>query len=126
MIKFICVAVTALAVTACAVPSRFEWGGYEQGLYDYYRNPENSDNYIRTLERAIERGDATDRTAPGLNAELGYIHLGRGDTQLAETYFRREMELFPESAAFLSRFLGTSASANLNGNTVDIDSEATS
>ncbi|WP_417482534.1 DUF4810 domain-containing protein [Maricaulis sp.] len=126
MIKFISVAVMALAVTACAVPSRFEWGGYEQGLYDYYRNPENSENYIRTLERAIERGDATDRTAPGLNAELGYIHLGRGDFQLAETYFRREMELFPESEAFLSRFIGASASANFDGHTIDAESEATS
>lgn len=111
MIKLTCVAVLALAVTACAAPSRFEWGGYEQGLYNYYRNPETSENYVRILERAIERGDATDRTAPGLNAELGFIHLDRGDAGIAETYFQREIELFPESEAFLSRFIGTQTGA---------------
>ncbi|WP_417468995.1 DUF4810 domain-containing protein [Maricaulis sp.] len=126
MIKLTCVAVVALAVTACAAPSRFEWGGYEQGLYNYYRNPETSENYIRTLERAIERGDATNRTAPGLNAELGFIHLGRGDSGLAETYFQREIQLFPESETFLSRFVGDSSSAATGDAAIDAETGETS
>lgn len=117
--KLIAAGLIACGLAACAAPSRFEWGNYENGLYQYYRDPENRANYERSLVRAIERGDATDRTAPGLNAELGFLYLEQGETVLAEQHFRREIELFPESRSFLERFLGVEQAGTSTSDTVD-------
>lgn len=97
------VAAAALCVglIACAPTSRFEWGGYEQGLYAYSQNPENRAVYKTSLEQAIARGKARDAVAPGLYAELGYLYLEEGDAASAILNFQQERALFPESAAFM-------------------------
>ena len=103
----------AVALTACAPTSRFEWGAYEQALYAYSQNPENRGVYKTALENAIERGRARDAIAPGLLAELGYLHLEDGNAVEALKYFREERTLFPESAVLMDRVitqLGGSAS----------------
>jgi hypothetical protein len=86
----------------CVAPSRFEWGGYEGGLYAYAKKPEQRAAYRRTLEEAIKRGRATNRVAPGLLAELGYLHLEDGDVSGAVSLFEEEMRLFPESRKLMT------------------------
>lgn len=106
----------AAALTACAPTSRFEWGGYEQALYAYSQNPENRGVYKESLEKAIERGRARDAIAPGLLAELGYLHLEEGNSVEALKYFREERARFPESAALMDRVINQmGASASLAG-----------
>lgn len=103
----------AVALTACAPTSRFEWGAYEQALYAYSQNPENRGVYKSALEKAIERGRARDAIAPGLLAELGYLYLEEGNSVEALKHFREERALFPESAVLMDRVinqLGGSAS----------------
>jgi hypothetical protein len=103
----------AVALTACAPTSRFEWGAYEQALYAYSQNPENRGVYKAALENAIERGRARDAIAPGLLAELGHLYLEEGNSVEALKYFREERTLFPESAVLMDRVitqLGGSAS----------------
>lgn len=95
----------AMALTACAPTSRFEWGAYEQGLYSYTQNPENRGLYKTSLEQAIERGAKRSAVAPGLHAELGYLYLEEGDTAAARTRFQAERALFPESAQFMDRLI---------------------
>lgn len=106
----------AAALTACAPTSRFEWGGYEQALYAYSQNPENRGVYKESLEKAIERGRARDAIAPGLLAELGYLHLEEGNSVEALKYFREERTRFPESAVLMDRVINQmGASASLAG-----------
>ena len=95
----------ALAVTACAPTTRFEWGTYEQALYAYTQNPESRSVYKTSLEQAIERGQKRNAVAPGLYAELGYLHLEEGDSAAALKHFQQERALFPESARFMDRVI---------------------
>jgi hypothetical protein len=92
---------TALVVSACAPATRFEWGNYEGALYAYAKKPEARPQYRAALESAIQKGRQTQRIAPGLQAELGYVLLEDGDKAGARAQFEGEMRDFPESKAFL-------------------------
>lgn len=91
-----------LLLAACAPTTRFEWGSYEGSLYAYAKQPAQKEAFRTALVRAIEKGQQTNRVAPGLNAELGYLYLEDGDTQKAVALFEEEMRLFPESRKFLT------------------------
>ncbi|MBB4659427.1 DUF4810 domain-containing protein [Parvularcula dongshanensis] len=104
----VCVA----ALAACATPSRYEWGDYERSLYGYARSPELRDQYEQSLRDAIDVGEKTNRVAPGIYAELGYLLLEEGDERGAAEAFEREMELFPESRAFIERVMGRTTLAD--------------
>lgn len=97
--------VAPLILSACATPSGFHWGDYEDRLYAYAKSPDQRDRYVEALEKAIARGLEQDRLAPGLMAELGYLHLEAGAAQEAVAWFQREMEHFPESRALLSNIV---------------------
>lgn len=90
-----------LAVSACAPASRFEWGSYESALYAYSKAPEAKEVYRNSLVAALRRGEASNRVAPGLNAELGYLYMEEGQTAEAIQYFEAEKRLFPESQRFM-------------------------
>ncbi len=96
---------TLTGLAACAPAARFEWGAYEPALYAYAPNPENREAYRIALERAIEAGRKRDAVAPGLLAELGYLHLQAGETAQALTLFQEERARFPESAVFMDRVI---------------------
>lgn len=91
----------ALLVSACAPTPRFEWGNYEGALYAYAKKPDTRSQYRAALENAIQKGRQTNRIAPGLQAELGYVLLEDGDKAGARAQFEGEMRDFPESRAFL-------------------------
>ena len=95
-------ALVATALASCAPTTRFEWGAYEGSLYAYAKRPDQKEAFRTALLRAIEKGRESNRIAPGLNAELGYLYLEEGDTQKAVSYFEEEMRLFPESRKFLA------------------------
>ena len=107
-----------VALGACVPTTRFEWGTYEGSLYAYTKQPTQKEAYRTALVRAIEKGQKTNRVAPGLNAELGYLYLEDGDAQKAAALFEDEMRLFPESRKFLTsvvaRARGESASQTIS------------
>jgi hypothetical protein len=92
----------ALIICACAPQTRFEWGSYEPSLYAYYKNPSDRPQYETALLKAIETGKKSNKIAPGLYAELGYMRLEDGNTDEAQRNFDEEMRLFPESKPFLT------------------------
>lgn len=96
------VLVAASLLCACAPQTRFEWGSYEPSLYAYYKNPSEKAQYEAALVKAINLGKKSNKVAPGLYAELGYIKLEDGDIAQAQANFDEEMRLFPESRPFLS------------------------
>ena len=95
-------ALLASTLAGCMTPSRFEWGNYEAGLYAYAKSPAQRATYRKTLEDAIKKGRATNRVAPGMLAELVYLHLEDGDIAGAVQLFREEMTQFPESRALMT------------------------
>ncbi|MAN73640.1 MAG: DUF4810 domain-containing protein [Cytophagaceae bacterium] len=80
----------------------FEYGSYESSLYTYYKKPDMREKFRTSLEKAIEKGEQTDRLAPGLYAELGYLYLQDGDVKTATAMFEREAAAFPESRYFMT------------------------
>ena len=95
----------ATLVSACATPPRFEYGAYESSLYAYFKKPELRDKYESALEKAIEKGEKSDRIAPGLYAELGFLRLQSGDDAAAIALFEKERDAFPESHFFMSKVI---------------------
>lgn len=106
----VAVVALAMAASACAPTTLFEWGNYEPALYAYTQNPENRAVYQEALEGAIKRGRDRNAVAPGLLAELGYLHMEAGETAEALRCFQEERERFPESAKLMDRVI-----AGLNG-----------
>ena len=100
--KHILLCIGVALVSACATPPRFEYGTYEPSLYAYYKKPEMADKFEASLGKAIEKGEATDRLAPGLYAELGYVRLVQGDLTSAVEMFEKEAASFPEARYFMS------------------------
>lgn len=115
----------ALSVAACATPPRFEFGAYEPTLYAYYKKPEMADKYGTALEKAIEKGEKSDRLAPGMYAELGYLRLRQGDQSAAIRMFESEAAAFPESAFFMKRVVDRlTGTAEEDGVSDQADAEA--
>ena len=100
--KGLVLGIAAGLLCACAPQTRFEWGSYEPSLYAYYKNPSERAQYEAALVKAIDAGKKSNKVAPGLYAELGYMRLEDGDIAQAQVNFDEEMRLFPESRAFLS------------------------
>ena len=94
------------SLCACVAPPTFEYGAYEGSLYSYYKKPETRERFRESLEKAIEKGEKEDRLAPGLYAELGYLHLQDGDEETAIAMFEREAAAFPESRHFMTAING--------------------
>ena len=108
-LKIVGVIAVLSLVSACAPTSRFEWGGYEGSLFAYSKHPEHREAYRQSLKQAIDAGKASNRLAPGLYAELGFLSLEDGDRAAAETFFNQEMSAFPESATFLKGVMARGA-----------------
>ncbi len=99
----------ALAVSGCATAPRFEWGNYDQELYAYSKRPERGPQFEAALVKAIAQGRKTNRLAPGLQAELGYLYLADGKSDAAIVQFEAEMRDFPESRSFLTKIVAEGA-----------------
>lgn len=93
---------TSAVLAGCVAAPRFEYGSYEPALYAYYKKPEMADKFEAALQKAIKKGEETDRLAPGMYAELGYLKLSQGDQAGAVELFRKEAQAFPESEVFMS------------------------
>ncbi len=91
--------------------SRYVWGGYESTVYSVTAGigndgTEDVEALIQFAERDIERATVSEKLIPpGLHAQLGLLYSLRGDLALAKAAFEAEMELYPESRAFLGGVL---------------------
>jgi hypothetical protein len=93
-------------VTGCAhrEPPLYQWGSYEDLVYDMYVNPGKAEPgvQIERLTEDIQRAQAEgQRVPPGVHAHLGYMHFVQGNQGEALHEFATERELYPESAVFI-------------------------
>jgi hypothetical protein len=110
--KKILSSLAALAVLAgCAAPqNKYDWGNYEQSLYEYYKAPANTQALLLSLNTTITNAEANKRTvAPGLYAEYGFLLMQSGKPKEAIAYFEKEKSKWPESAALMNRMVAAAA-----------------
>ena len=105
--KKLLIAVALLALTGCANKrGLYEWGGYDGLLYQTYKSPEAAAKSRLALSAHIavlEKGGK--RVAPGLYADLGTLLLQSGDKAGALANYRREREMWPESAVLMDAMI---------------------
>ena len=90
----------ALVASGC-VQTKYQWGGYEQALYDYYKTPAEIESYAEELADTIDDGEREGKVPPGIYAEFAYILMLQGDSKKAISFFEKEKKLWPESARFM-------------------------
>ena len=103
---FVCLSV----ISGCAnqQPRLYQWGSYENQLYENYTNPGKfgaADQIIK-LEKDIEKARAENKSLPpGYYAHLGYLYFQNNETDKAMQSLQTEKTLFPESAVFIDRLI---------------------
>lgn len=97
-----------LALTACATPQhkKYEWGGYEQSLYEYYKAPANVNALVASIDATIATAEKASRPVPpGMYAEHGFLLLQQGKNVEATASFTKEKARWPESTALMNRMI---------------------
>ena len=104
--------VLALLFAGCASSSHYEWGRYEESIYNTTITPDGFDAQaeIDTLEAQLEETQADDRLPPpGLHAHVGWLQAASGNLDAARSHFEEEKRLFPESAHFMDELIERSS-----------------
>ncbi|MFZ9596042.1 MAG: DUF4810 domain-containing protein [Bdellovibrionia bacterium] len=94
--------------SACASPTLYYWGQYEEVLYRSYLKPGEWPPLaqIQILEKDEQKASAQGRALPpGFYAHLGFLYFETGQFDQARRSFEREKQRFPGSAPLMDRFL---------------------
>lgn len=99
-----------LLLAGCASPYLYEWGDYDQWLYENYKNPKDDEELYVDLTALITRYESrknpgTKPMAPGLYAEYGFLLMRRGENERAIEYYNKEKALWPESIVFMDSMI---------------------
>nr|WP_314543016.1 DUF4810 domain-containing protein [uncultured Massilia sp.] len=96
----------ALALSGCATKGLYDWGGYSSTLYNTYKDPTAAAAGIQQLETHIGKLEqGKQKVPPGLYADLGMLQLQAGDKEHAQANFRKERDLWPESAGLMNALI---------------------
>lgn len=101
--------VLAAALTGCVQPPRnlYQWGGYQDQLYEHFKGDRQSPSeQVRVLEAQAQKARAGGMALPpGFRAHLGmmYLRLGREDD--ARRLLEAEKASFPESTQYMDFLL---------------------
>jgi hypothetical protein len=101
---------TMFALSGCSSKEPlYYYGDYSEEYYNYKKNmsPETQLELQKAIEEAIEDADdgSSERVAPGMYANLGYIYLKSGNTAKAKENFIKEKTLYPEAKHFMDRLI---------------------
>jgi hypothetical protein len=92
--------------TACAAPTLYYWGSYEDDLYRSYKNPEEEGRFHASLLQIIQKSDQkAQKPPPGICAEYGYALYKDGKLEQAVAYLEREQREWPRSAPLMEKLI---------------------
>ncbi len=100
-----------LLLTGCvssAPKPLYSWENYQEKMYDYVKNgtQESLDNLLKTYQVMIDKQNGSRQTVPpGICADYGYLLYMQGKKEEGLTFLNKEMMLYPESSAFVSRII---------------------
>jgi hypothetical protein len=105
-------AVAGLAPLGCAQSTLYRWGGYDDALYDHYKNPQKRDEFVARLSGIIQEAETTGgMVPPGCYAEYGWALYEEGRTAEAVIYFEKESKRWPESRPLMEKLIRNAARA---------------
>lgn len=103
------------ALTGCAQApkSLYQWGGYQDQLYEHFKGDRQSPaEQVRVLEAQAQKARAGGRALPpGFRAHLGMMHLRLGQEDRARQLFEAEKASFPEATPYMDFLLKRLTSA---------------
>ena len=106
MRNYLIIAGIALALSGCATTTLYDWGNYEDDLFDYYHQPGQKDAVMADLIEHLQMQETKGRKpAPGLLAEAGTFYLLDGNKEMAVTYYKKEAATWPESTEMMSSLI---------------------
>jgi hypothetical protein len=96
-----------LTLSGCATTKQaYDWGEYDQLLYETYKEPTRAEALRLELEThiaALEAGNG--KVPPGLYAELGTLYLEAGDSDGAIAMYEKERAAWPESRGLMTALI---------------------
>jgi len=104
-------------LAGCSSPYMYEWGKYDEWLYENYKHPKNDEELYVELTELItnyesRKNPTTKPMAPGLYAEYGFLLMRRGENERAIHYYEKEKALWPESTVFMNNMIQTAKIAD--------------
>lgn len=103
--RVLLISALAMMLAGCAA-DLYEWGRYENQLYQQYKDPSQAEAARLELEEHIRQVEQTKRkVGPGLYAELGTYYLEAGDRQSAIQYYEFERDAWPESQGLMNSMI---------------------
>lgn len=111
-IRWFAFLIVLLFLGGCTSPYLYEWGDYDQWLYENYKDPKGDEELYQELTALFDKYEkrkkpSTKPMAPGLFAEYGFLLMRRGDNARAIEYYNKEKALWPESATFMDSMIQT-------------------
>src|SRR3981189_641822 len=90
----------------------YQGGGYDQALYDHYKNPQKRDEFVAKLSGIIEEAEAKGgRAPPRCYSEYGWALYEEGRGTDAVVYFEKESKQWPESRPLMDKLIRNVARA---------------
>jgi hypothetical protein len=97
----------AFVLSGCATAPIYEWGGYDDLMYQQYKEPATTPDVRTGLEAHVLALETNrQRVPPGLYAEVGTLYLQAGNTDQALQMYRRERAYWPESKTLMDAMIG--------------------
>jgi hypothetical protein len=95
-----------LLAGACATPTMYRWGGYDQALYDHYKNPQDRGLFAKSMAEVVADAEMNhSRVPPGCYAEYGWALYEQGNLDQAVVYFEKESKQWPESRVLMDKLI---------------------
>jgi len=102
---------TGFLITGCGSQPKplYNYGDYSASYYHSKKelSAESALELQKSIEYSIENAtnSRSNRVAPGMYANLGYIYLKSGNSAKAIESFHKEKSIYPESAHFMDRMI---------------------
>lgn len=84
----------------------YRWGGYDEALYEHYKNPQQREKFVANLAVIIADAERMGtRVPPGCYAEYGWALYEEGHADQAVAYFNKERLQWPESRVLMDKLI---------------------
>jgi len=92
--------------------TKYKWHNYDGVLYQYYKNPQDNEEFTEHLNEIIREAEASGKVPPGIYAEYGYAMHEKGQYDEAIKYYQKEYDKWPESRTFMTKMIANAKNQN--------------